>query len=49
MKPEILVDSISLLSPLTGIGRYTYEISKRIKEMSLSKVQKGRIGDEIDF
>ena len=32
MKPKIIVDSISLLSSLTGIGRYTYEVSKRIKE-----------------
>jgi len=30
MKPKILIDSISLLSPLTGIGRYTYEISKQL-------------------
>ena len=28
MKHKILIDTISLLSPLTGIGRYTYEISK---------------------
>lgn len=28
MKLKLLVDSISLLSPLTGIGRYTYEIAK---------------------
>lgn len=28
MKHKILVDTIPLLSPLTGIGRYTYEISK---------------------
>jgi len=28
MKPKLLIDSISLLSPLTGIGRYTYEIAK---------------------
>ena len=32
MKPKILVDSISLLSLLTGIGRYTYEISKLIED-----------------
>ncbi|MFA6197090.1 MAG: glycosyltransferase family 1 protein [Sulfurimonas sp.] len=32
MKPKILVDSISLLSPLTGIGRYTYEISKYLSK-----------------
>ena len=31
MKPKILIDAISLLSPLTGIGRYTYEISKYLK------------------
>ncbi len=32
MKPKIIIDSISLLSPLTGIGRYTYEISKKLEE-----------------
>ena len=32
MKPKILIDSISLLSSLTGIGRYTYEISKYLKD-----------------
>ncbi len=31
MKPKILVDSISLLSSLTGIGRYTYEICNNVK------------------
>lgn len=31
MKTRLLVDSISLLSPLTGIGRYTYEVSKYLK------------------
>lgn len=31
-KISLLVDSISLLSKLSGIGRYTYEISKIIKE-----------------
>ncbi len=31
MKPKIVIDSISLLSPLTGIGRYTYEVSKELK------------------
>lgn len=30
MKPKILIDSIALLFPLTGIGRYTYEIAKEI-------------------
>ena len=32
MKPKVLIDSISLLSPLTGIGRYTYEVSKQLKK-----------------
>lgn len=31
MKPKILIDCISLLSPLTGIGRYTYAIANEIK------------------
>jgi glycosyltransferase involved in cell wall biosynthesis len=30
LKPKILIDSIALLTPLTGIGRYTYEISKEL-------------------
>ena len=30
MKPKILIDSIALLTPLTGIGRYTYEIAKEL-------------------
>ncbi|MGB3750239.1 MAG: glycosyltransferase family 1 protein, partial [Arcobacteraceae bacterium] len=36
-KDKILIDAISLLSPLTGIGRYTYEISKRLQSNSLFK------------
>ncbi len=32
MKPKILIDTISLLSPLTGIGKYTFEVSKILKE-----------------
>lgn len=32
MKPKIVIDGISLLSALTGIGRYTYEISKQLKD-----------------
>lgn len=31
MKPKILIDTISLLSPLTGIGRYTFEVSDYLK------------------
>jgi len=30
MKHKILIDTIALLSPLTGIGRYTYEIASRV-------------------
>jgi len=30
MKPKIIIDGIPLLSKLTGIGRYTYEISKEL-------------------
>jgi glycosyltransferase involved in cell wall biosynthesis len=32
LKPKILIDSIALLSPLTGIGRYTYEIAKELQK-----------------
>ena len=32
MKPKLLIDSISLMSPLTGIGRYTYEIAQQIEK-----------------
>lgn len=39
MKIKILVDSISLLSPLTGIGRYTYEISKYIKKSDIFEIE----------
>jgi len=31
LKPKIVTNSISLLSPLTGVGRYTYEISDYIE------------------
>ena len=34
---KILIDAISLLSPLTGIGRYTYEISHRLQSLSKDK------------
>lgn len=33
MKKKILIDSSSLLSPFTGIGNYTYEVSKRLLEI----------------
>lgn len=32
MKSKLLIDSISVLSSLTGIGRYTYEVAKRINK-----------------
>lgn len=32
-KKNIVINTIPLLSPLTGIGRYTYEIAKNLKEM----------------
>jgi glycosyltransferase involved in cell wall biosynthesis len=32
LKPRLLVDALSLLSSLTGIGRYTYEISKELQK-----------------
>jgi len=35
MKLKVAVDSLSLLSPLTGIGRYCYEISKELKKSDL--------------
>lgn len=35
MKKKILIDSVSLLSPLTGIGRYTNEILHQIKKRDL--------------
>jgi len=31
LKPKILIDAIALLSPLTGIGRYTYEVSAYLR------------------
>jgi len=34
LKPRLVIDGVSLLSPLTGIGRYTYEISKELKKIS---------------
>jgi len=32
MKKNLVIDSIPLLSPLTGIGRYIYEISKELEK-----------------
>ncbi len=34
MKPKIVIDTLSLLSPLTGIGKYTYEVSNILKDNS---------------
>lgn len=36
---KILIDAVSLLSPLTGIGRYTYEISCRLQKLSIDKYE----------
>lgn len=36
---KILIDAVSLLSPLTGIGRYTYEVSKRLQKLSARKYE----------
>lgn len=36
---KILIDAVSLLSPLTGIGRYTYEISSRLQKLSVDKYE----------
>lgn len=32
MKRRIIIDALSLLAPLTGIGRYTYELAKVLRE-----------------
>ena len=34
MRPKILIDGIALLSPLTGVGRYTYEIAKKLNTLN---------------
>ncbi|EQB34354.1 hypothetical protein M947_11335 [Sulfurimonas hongkongensis] len=31
---KVLIDAFSLLSPITGIGRYTYEVSERLQKLS---------------
>lgn len=36
---KILIDAVSLLSPLTGIGRYTYEISKCLQKLSFGEYE----------
>lgn len=36
---KVLIDAVSLLSPLTGIGRYTYEISCRLQKLSKGKYE----------
>ena len=36
---KILIDAVSLLSPLTGIGRYTYEISSYLSKISADKYE----------
>ena len=34
MKPKILIDTVSLLSQKTGIGRYTYEVTRVLRKNS---------------
>ncbi len=36
---KVLIDASSLLSPITGIGRYTYEISKRLQNLTVYKYE----------
>lgn len=38
-KKKILIDSISLLSSFTGIGRYTYENSLQLKELDSTNIE----------
>ena len=39
MKSKVLIDTISLLSPLTGIGKYTYEVSNILKKNSELEIE----------
>jgi len=39
LKPKLLIDTISLMSSLTGIGRYTYEVSKRLKKLENFEIE----------
>ncbi len=32
MKAKVIIDGLSLLSPLTGVGRYNYEIASRLEK-----------------
>jgi len=34
MKPKVIIDSLSLLGSLTGIGRYTYETAKELAKLN---------------
>lgn len=36
---KVLIDASSLLSPITGIGRYTYETSKRLQNLTVDKYE----------
>jgi len=36
---KVLIDALSLLSPKTGIGRYTYEVSKRLQKLSSDRYE----------
>jgi len=39
LKPKIVIDTVSLLSPLTGIGKYTYEVSSILKEINYFNIE----------
>ena len=39
MAPKVLVDTIHLLSPKTGVGKYTYENCIRLRNLELSRIQ----------
>lgn len=49
MKPRIIIDSLSLLGSLTGIGRYTYENAKELERLNTYKINYfyGYISDKL--
>lgn len=49
MKPKIVIDALSLLGSLTGIGRYTYENAKELERLNSYKISYfyGYISDKL--
>ena len=49
MKPRVLIDALSLLGSLTGIGRYTYENSKELERLNIYRIDYfyGYISDKL--